>query len=624
MKKFFLYSFATVGLLGLASCAQEDVNAPANDGVNIKVRLPRDMQTRGSFGDGADAGDRAVLNNLQWSVYEVVDGVASATPVFSDLKAGAFGGSQTEETVTLPLAKGKTYQVAFYADDSTNGFVTYTDGKINVDYSKATSNTAAEDAFIGRSVQFTVDGAYSETVTLTRPFAQLNWGTDDLDAKVLGDLLKSLTASVKVSSGLYTAMDVLSGEVDAATAVSDAVEFGTVAFSALPAQTFPVEGYSLIAMDYLLTGDGTIDCELDFDNGLNPVSVNAAPVKVNYRTNIYGSLLTAPADFNIKVDNNFETPDNNIEATVVVKTPEELLDAITNAEDGDEIELAADMTMPMTGYVELSKDVTLTVPEGVTITTARQGNTANFVVNPGATVTLKGEGAYEGDNRIFDVDGTLVVDGPSFTTTTKTRGSAITVNNGGALTFKSGEITAANTALWIEGKVEIDGGVIKSNNSASDPEVGSGQWAYCVRLMTEGAEVTINGGEIIGVQGAVANKSGKLTINGGYFHTHPSFTTSDNFYALYIGDGTTGSETTVNGGEFYSQNNYAIYYNKLQAAGYPENVLHLNGGKLNNQGRQVSVANGDAPAYSGIIELSAPYIWKQITEGNFKYEVVAE
>ena len=32
MKKFFLYSFATVGLLGLASCAQEDVNAPANDG----------------------------------------------------------------------------------------------------------------------------------------------------------------------------------------------------------------------------------------------------------------------------------------------------------------------------------------------------------------------------------------------------------------------------------------------------------------------------------------------------------------------------------------------------------------------------------------------------------------
>ena len=459
---------------------------------------------------------------------------------------------------------------------------------------------------------------------MTRPFAQLNWGTDDLEAKVLGDLLKSLTASVKVSSGLYTAMDVLSGEVDAATAVSDAVEFGAVAFSALPAQTFPVEGYSLIAMDYLLAGDGTIDCELDFDNGLNPVVVNAAPVQVNYRTNIYGSLLTAPADFNIKVDNNFETPDNNIEATVVVKTPEELLDAITNAEDGDEIELAADMTMPMTGYVELSKDVTLTVPEGVTITTARQGNTANFVVNPGATVTLKGEGAYEGDNRIFDVDGTLVVDGPSFTTTTKTRGSAITVNNGGALTFKSGEITAANTALWIEGKVEIDGGVIKSNNSASDPEVGSGQWAYCVRLMTEGAEVTINGGEIKGVQGAVANKSGKLTINGGYFHTHPSFTTSDNFYALYIGDGTTGSETTVNGGEFYSQNNYAIYYNKLQAAGYPENVLHLNGGKLNNQGRQVSVANGDTPAYSGIIELSSPYTWKQITDGNFKYEVVAE
>ena len=101
MKKIVYPLLGMAGLIGLVSCAQEDVNAPANDGVNIKVRLPRDMQTRGSFGDGTDAGDRAVLNNLQWSVYEVVDGVASATPVFSDLKAGAFGGSQTEETVTL-------------------------------------------------------------------------------------------------------------------------------------------------------------------------------------------------------------------------------------------------------------------------------------------------------------------------------------------------------------------------------------------------------------------------------------------------------------------------------------------------------------------------------------------
>ncbi len=624
MKKKLIYSLAAVSLLGLASCAQEDQPSAGGDGVNITVRLPRDMQTRGAFGDGTDAGDRVILNNLQYSVYEVVDGVAATTPVFSDVKAGAFASNQTEETVSLPLAKGKTYQVAFYADDSTNDFVTYNEGEISVDYSKAASNTAAEDAFIGRSVQFTVDGAYSETVTLTRPFAQLNWGTNDTDAEVLTEVLKTLTATVTINSGLYTSMNVLSGEVNTGSSVSTATTFGAVSFQALPTQAFPVADYSLIAMNYLLTGNGTIDCELAFNNGLSAVTVSAAPVQINHRTNIYGSLLTAPADFTIKVDNNFDTPSNDM-PIISVNTPKQLMAALENAEDGDVILLTEDMTMPMTGPVEIAKSVTMSVPEGVTVTTARQGNTANFVVNPGVTVTLTGNGEYLGDNRIFDVDGELIVDGPSFTTTTKTRGSAITVNPGGELIFNSGEVTAASTGLWIEGKVTINGGKLVSNSSSSDPDGGSVGYAYNVRLKASTADVTINGGEIVGVQGAISNAGGKLTINGGYFHTHPSFTSSDNYYALYIGDSATGSETTINGGEFYSQNKASVYYIKLQAVGYPQNVLNLKGGKFNNQGRQVQVEDGDLPAYDGIIEMTTDgYAWKSISEGVFQWEVVAE
>lgn len=338
MKKVVFCSLAAIGMLSFASCSsQEDGPVAGGDGVYFTIELPGHMNSRGTFGDGTGDGDRAILNNLQWTVFEVGADGTTLTKVFSDEKTGAFGGSQTQETVMIPLAKGKTYQVAFYADDATNSFCTYADGDITVDYANGASNTAAEDAFIGKSAVFTVTGAYNETVTLTRPYAQLNWGTNDLDAKVLQNIIPSLTAQVSVKSGLFTKMNVIGGGVS--DPVTD-ISFAAVELAAdkRPGQTFPVEGtpaYALIAMNYLLTGEGTVDCELAFNNGLTAVTVNAAPVKVNYRTNIYGQLLTAPGNFNILVDNNFVDPDNNIgltpsepetdaDGTYLVKTQGEL------------------------------------------------------------------------------------------------------------------------------------------------------------------------------------------------------------------------------------------------------------------------------------------------------------
>ncbi len=340
MKKHLIYgSLAAFGLISLASCSsEEDMPAPSGDGVTFTLRIPGNLATRGTFGDGTGAGDRATLDNLEWTVFEVAED-GSLTTVFSDAKTGAFATSQTEEKVIINLAKGKKYQVAFYADDKDNNFVTYTDGDINVDYANAVSNTAAEDAFIGKSDVFTVEGAFSKTVTLTRPFAQLNWGTDDTEENSIQPLIPSLTGTVKVTQGLYSKMNVISGEVDATTAVTAPVEFAAVNFNALPTQTFPVEKedatakpYKLIAMNYLLTGDGTVDCELAFNNGLTPVTVSAASVKVNYRTNIYGSLLTSPGTFNILVNNNFN--DNiNIDTATFVNSQSDFEDAIaTGAE----------------------------------------------------------------------------------------------------------------------------------------------------------------------------------------------------------------------------------------------------------------------------------------------------
>lgn len=341
MKKLFILgSLAAFGMLAMTSCSnEEDMPVASGDGVSFTVRVPGHIQSRGTFGDGTDAGDRAVLNNLQWTVFEVSGDEANPTltKVFSDEKA-AFSASQTEETVSINLAKGKKYQVAFYADDSTNGFVTFTDGEISVDYTQAASNTAAEDAFIGSSDVFTVEGAFSKIVTLTRPFAQLNWGTDDKDEKSIAPLTGSLTGTVSVKQGLFSKMNVISGEVS--EAVATATTFAAVAFNALPTQAFPVAKtdasatpYALIAMNYLLTGNGTIDCELAFNNGLDPVTVSAAPVKVNYRTNIFGSLLTSPGSFNIRVDNNFINPDNDINTATFVNSQADFESALANGDE---------------------------------------------------------------------------------------------------------------------------------------------------------------------------------------------------------------------------------------------------------------------------------------------------
>lgn len=210
MKKTTIFSlFAAASLMTLASCSGENDIPATGDGVSITVNLPADL-SRGTFGDGTGVGDRATLDNLQWSVFEVDNGQLRF--VYSDQKA-AFSASQTSETVELPLAKGKKYQVAFYADDKDNNFASYTNGVINVNYANAASNQAAEDAFVGYSQVFTVKGPYNETVTLNRPFAQLNWGTDDLGAKAIEPLIDDLTAEVQVTSGLYQSMNVITGEM---------------------------------------------------------------------------------------------------------------------------------------------------------------------------------------------------------------------------------------------------------------------------------------------------------------------------------------------------------------------------------------------------------------------------
>ena len=215
MKRIFYSATALCALFALSSCSNDDapINDMGNDGVSFRIVVPSSLATRATFGDESTVS----LNNLQWSVFDMSDENAPSL-VFSNADKSAFQSSQSYETVNLQLVKGNRYQVVFYADNQENTFVTCENGVINVDYSQAVPNVANEDAFVGKSGIFTVsDKGQSETVTLRRPFAQLNWGSDDLKAESVKPLLDNLTATVRISSPIYTTMDILSGNLGGET-----------------------------------------------------------------------------------------------------------------------------------------------------------------------------------------------------------------------------------------------------------------------------------------------------------------------------------------------------------------------------------------------------------------------
>ena len=84
-------------------------------------------------------------------------------------------------------------------------------------------------------------------------------------------------------------------------------------------------------MNYLLAkpeGD-VVDCSLtsyEAPGEMFQLDLSNVPVQRNYRTNIYGNLLTSKTTFNIEIKPGFNEPANNVE--YVVRTASQLNEAL--------------------------------------------------------------------------------------------------------------------------------------------------------------------------------------------------------------------------------------------------------------------------------------------------------
>lgn len=378
MKKNLFWSMlAMSGMLFVTSCSQDELvnEAPNADFVNATFTIGAEdiMSTR-----TATIGDASHVNWVACNVYDV-NGVAM------DLyEIVPFDQATGKATYNVRLAKGQDYKAAFFAYyGDASGVSAYYDvaelHDINI-LGGAASNLEERDAFSGfepiAAADLTNLGTVNKTVTLRRPFAQLNLGIDaaEFEAAQKAGIVVAESA-IKVTD-VYDAWNALENNIAAgANAVDMEFALNDKVVTSLWADADKNgvdEEYTYLALNYILAGTHTTTLSTtnveftwkstDGKTNSPATTFNHIPVERNHRTNIIGRLLTTPAEFTIIIDAEFDDPDHFEEIqTIVEKTvtnATELQDAIDAAEVGRTIiKIGQDITGGTEIKVNQKKDV---------------------------------------------------------------------------------------------------------------------------------------------------------------------------------------------------------------------------------------------------------------------------
>lgn len=418
MKKNFIYAALALGaVMGATSCSSEDVPTPADGrGVSFTVNLPAELNTR-AYGDGLSA------TTLYYAVYESgktnPDGSFTALTLDDAAENPALGKKQFVDrttTVTLDLPLGKEYDIVFfaanegspYAIDLAHQTFTVDFAKMNeINQSNPSTNYDKNDCFVRGVKNFSITGPSTKTVVLYRPVAQLNIGTSDISAALKGNL-DYTTTKVEIKN-VYNTFNLLAGTVDSdglvmGDVVADKVEENVALTEWMinpKNQPFPYEPktYKYLTMQYLLVPSAktlyNVTFSLPNESGYPAYTFNNVPMQRNHRTNIYGRLLTAPADFNVRIDQFFDGPMYNYPENVY--TVEDLTE---NLQNGTPVTLMNDLTLDA-----LPVDET----KGATIDLNGKTLTVNNMVNVEGIVTIKNGTYATGSSIAFNMKDTGVL-----------------------------------------------------------------------------------------------------------------------------------------------------------------------------------------------------------------------
>lgn len=514
--KSFKYLVAAALTLLAVGCNKEQVTE-VPDGhmvdVTFTAALPGEMATK-AIGDGQTA------KKLYVSVYENDD---AKTKLASLDKTADFADLKTQ--ITFSLVKGKTYNFVFWAQAEEAPYDVTDLKSIKVKDYTTDANDEKRDAFYATRKELKVNGTFTETIKLYRPFAQVNFATADYaEAQKAGF---SPAVSSFTASGAAATFDTFAAEgKDEVTVALTETDVPADILKTLDGKT-----YTRLAMNYLIPvgkqGEShniDVAATIKANNG-EAVTVSApnAPVQNNYRTNILGNLLTSQVIFNVEIVPAFEEPDNDIDL-VNIKNAESLKALFAT---GGEATLAADLVIDEAVAVMPGKEVTLDL-NGKTIKNTSSSSAINvygkLVINgegtvdggeggdnnavwsrPGGKLTING-GTYtvgadangSGNSTIYTTGGDVVINGGTFSTAAKYRDSYWTINKQNGST----------------GKVEIYGGTFPGfdpSNPNTDDETTYVAEGY-VSVEKDGVWTVLPGVKDAAALKAVFNEGGVVAL----------------------------------------------------------------------------------------------------------------
>ncbi|MFR8435638.1 MAG: DUF6562 domain-containing protein [Alistipes ihumii] len=428
MKKALLLA----GMLAAFTACQKDEGLVSDGATSqtITVTIPQGMQTRAT---AADFGNGAKVDRCLLQIYRSGTTLAKYGEQQSATVQKGTDGKLTA-TFNLRLVASQTYDFVFWADCSTGDHYN-TDDLTNItvkgDYA---GNNDEFDAFTGALLDYQVTGAFSENITLRRPFGQLNVKTLDL-AAIPDPALKPTKVKVAFTA-VPTSFDARKSEVGTTTA---AAEYTADVLNATGELTVdyiwaPVEQATLadFTMTFLDAAGNEISANSDF---------KSIPIRRNYRTMVSGNLLTKQGDITVEIDPEFYKPD-------IVDYPE-LRAALAN---GGSVTLSEDVTVEAPLVVETGKTVEIDL-NGHTImneTDVWAGNDWSLFSVRGGSLTVKNGTVKGKDNDCYACD----------------------VQYGGTLIIEDGIFVGNISAVYVhEGKAEIKGGTfsIVQTSDGGDP-----------------------------------------------------------------------------------------------------------------------------------------------------------
>ena len=538
-----------VAVLFTTSCAKEDISSSIANGETVEVTFTANLPELGTraYGDGTK------VDILYYNVYEAgTENKLAALSSFTEQIV------DDKFTFQLQMIKGMTYDIVLWAQKKDCGYYSELVGKtVTVSYDGKNANDDNRDAFYNFVKNFDPT-APSQVIPLTRPFAQLNAATNDI--QIVTNSGVTLTTST-VTVDTYTGFNIATGEVEG--------EKSTVTFAATDIPTEDLvgkENYTYLSMNYILVPQAGMVTNTTFEfkgtksSGaeitFHGTSYSNVPLKQNFRTNILGALLTKSTDFNVEIVPDFSEPDSD-----VVMTATELQDMINSAPNNEPTEIVLGGNINLNDLLaslsstRAAASAGLTIPEGKEIILDLNGYTLSQTVECTAHYAM-----ICNEGTLTVINGTISFDD----------------NGSGDANFEWGSYTIVN-----HGTLVIEEGAVIENlcnlNSAQ-----SVVHMYCAIQQAAGT-TTVNGGKIsTPTYRSVRVNNGTITFNGGVFEgqvwmqpfsDNTAITINDGNFAprgadgssVYVENSSKAVGLTINGGYFAT---------KIGAANDIENAIY--------------------------------------------------